>query len=108
MCLLVSRAEEGSVAQQRLAALVATTDGFALAEKDLELRREGDVLGAAQSGRSSLRLLRVVRDAAVIEKARGDARMIVDADPALEANPALASAIRAWLEPEREEFLERA
>ncbi len=108
VCLLVSRAEEGSVAQQRLAALVATTDGFELAEKDVELRREGDVLGAAQSGRSSLKLLKVVRDAAVIERARGDARMIVDADPSLEANPALASAIRAWLEPEREEFLERA
>jgi len=108
VCLLVTRAEEGSVAYERLAALVGTNDGFALAEKDLELRREGDVLGAAQSGRSSLNLLRVVRDAALIEKARDDARDIVAQDPALERHPALASAIRAWLEPEREEFLERA
>ena len=108
VCLLVTRAEQGSIAYERLAALVATTDGFALAEKDLELRREGDVLGAAQSGRSSLKLLRVVRDAALIEKARDDARDLVTQDPALERHPALASAIRQWLEPEREEFLERA
>ena len=87
---------------------MATTDGFELAEKDVELRREGDVLGSAQSGRSSLKLLRVVRDAALIEKARGDARDIIAHDPALHENPALASAIRTWLEPEREEFLERA
>ena len=51
VCLLVTGAEEGTLAAERLAALAATTDGFELAEKDLELRREGDVLGAAQSGR---------------------------------------------------------
>ena len=108
VCLLVTGAEEGTLAAERLAALAATTDGFELAEKDLELRREGDVLGAAQSGRSSLRLLRVVRDAEVIETARQDARSIVEQDSSLERHPALASAIGAWLEPEREEFLERA
>jgi ATP-dependent DNA helicase RecG len=108
VCLLVTHAEEGSLAYERLAALVATHDGFQLAEKDLELRREGDVLGAAQSGRSSLRLLRVVRDAALIATARDDARAIIDDDPSLERHPALASAIGDWLEPEREEFLERA
>jgi ATP-dependent DNA helicase RecG len=108
VCLLVTSTEEGTLAHERLAALAATTDGFELAEKDLELRREGDVLGAAQSGRSSLRLLRVVRDAAVIEKAREDARALVQQDPTLEGHPALASAIRTWLGEDQEEFLERA
>jgi len=108
LCLLVSRAEEGTTAYERLDALAQTTDGFVLAEKDLELRREGDVLGAAQSGgRNSLRLLRVVRDAAVIDQARVDARELIAADPSLTTHPALAVAIEAWLEPEREEFLER-
>jgi len=109
LCLLVSRAEPGSVAHERLDALAATTDGFELAEKDLELRREGDVLGAAQSGgRNSLRLLRVVRDAAVIDAARVDARELITADPQLAAHPVLAQAIEAWLEPEREDYLERS
>ncbi|MGC4175036.1 ATP-dependent DNA helicase RecG [Demequina sp.] len=108
VCLLVSSAEEGSLAYERLAALAATTDGFELAEKDLELRREGDVLGAGQSGRSSLRLLKVVRDAALIATAREDARKVIDDDPTLERHPALASAIHAWLGGDQEEFLERA
>ncbi|MFV0635045.1 ATP-dependent DNA helicase RecG [Demequina sp.] len=108
VCLLVSRAEPGTVSRERLDALAATTDGFVLAEKDLELRREGDVLGAAQSGgRNSLRLLRVVRDAALIEQAREHARELVARDPDLAAYPALASAIDSWLGGEREEFLER-
>lgn len=107
LCLLVSHAEEGSLARERLAAVASTSDGFALAEKDLELRREGDVLGAAQSGgRNSLRLLRVVRDADILATARDDARALIAADPTLERAPALADAIGAWL-GEREEFLER-
>jgi ATP-dependent DNA helicase RecG len=108
VCLLVTSAEEGSLAHDRLAALVATTDGFELAEKDLELRREGDVLGAAQSGRSSLRLLRVVRDAEIIARAREDARTLIAADPRLDRHPALAQAIGMWLGEDQEEFLERA
>jgi ATP-dependent DNA helicase RecG len=108
VCLLVTSVEEGTLAYERLTALAATTDGFELAEKDLELRREGDVLGAAQSGRSSLRLLRVVRDAELIAGARDDARSLVESDPTLERHPALASAIGAWLGEEQEEFLERA
>jgi len=108
VCLLVTSVEEGTIAHERLAALVASSDGFELAEKDLELRREGDVLGAGQSGRSSLRLLRVVRDAAVISSARDDAREVIAEDPTLERHPALASAIRGWLGEEQEEFLERA
>ncbi len=108
LCLLLSRADEDSLAHQRLSALAQTTDGFKLAEKDLELRREGDVLGAAQSGgRNALKLLRVVRDRDVIDQARADAREIVDADPDLSGHPALASAIDEWLAPEREDFLDR-
>ena len=109
VCLLVSGSGEDTPARERLAALVDSTDGFVLAERDLELRREGDVLGAAQSGgRSSLRLLRVVRDKDVIEAAREDAAELVATDPGLAAHPALAAAIRDWIEPAREEFLERA
>jgi len=108
LCLLVSRAQEGSIAAERLAALAATTDGFELAEKDLELRREGDVLGVAQSGgRNSLRLLRVVQDGEVIARARADADAVVAADPGLDAHPALAAAIKEML-GEREEFLEKS
>ena len=71
LCLLVSAAEPGTIAASRLEALCSTTDGFALSESDLDLRGEGDVLGSQQSGiRSSLRLLRVVRDAELIQQAR--------------------------------------
>lgn len=108
LCLLVSHAEPGTPARERLDALAATTDGFELAEKDLELRREGDVLGAAQSGgRNSLRLLRVVRDARVIDEARDVATALVERDPSLADHPTLAAAIDTWLDEEREEFLER-
>ncbi|WP_062525724.1 ATP-dependent DNA helicase RecG [Demequina rhizosphaerae] len=109
LCLLVSHAEDGTVAHERLAALAATADGFELAEKDLELRREGDVLGAAQSGgRNSLRLLRVVRDAGLIEEARAEAAALVADDPSLGAHPALADTIADMLDDEREDFLSRS
>lgn len=109
LCLLVSAAEPGSDAHTRLETLAATSDGFELAALDLELRHEGDVLGAAQHGRgSSLRLLRVTRDADVIALARVDARGLVDQDQELEPWPALRAAIDASLRGEREEFLDRA
>ncbi|HEY0215505.1 MAG TPA: ATP-dependent DNA helicase RecG [Cellulomonas sp.] len=109
VCLLVAQAPEGSPAATRLATLAATRDGFALAAVDLELRREGDVLGAAQSGRAtSLRLLRVTRDADLIDEARADARALVAVDPELEGSPDLAAAIDALLVGEREEFIDRA
>lgn len=108
VCLLVSGAPEGTPAQARLEALASTTDGFEVAAADLDLRREGDVLGAAQSGvASSLRLLRVTKDADVIERARADARGIVAADPELSGHPLLAAAIDAMLAGDREEFLDR-
>lgn len=106
LCLLVADAPEGTVAAQRLGALAATTDGFELARVDLELRKEGDVLGSAQSGgRRALRFLRVVSDGAVIDRARDDARALVDADPELTAWPALRAAIDLQLADGREEFL---
>jgi len=109
LCLLVSTAEPGTPAAARVEALAETTDGFRLATLDLELRSEGDVLGAAQSGRSSsLRLLRVVKDADLIEEARREATAVVDADPDLADQPTLRDAIAAQLDEEQEEFLERA
>ncbi|MCC2320144.1 ATP-dependent DNA helicase RecG [Cellulomonas xiejunii] len=109
LCLLVSAAQPGTDAHTRLETLAATTDGFELAALDLELRHEGDVLGAAQHGRgSSLRLLRVTRDADVIARARTDARALVEQDGDLDAWPALRAAIETSLAGEREEFLDRA
>ncbi|MFD7024305.1 ATP-dependent DNA helicase RecG [Promicromonospora sukumoe] len=108
LCLLVSDAEQGTPAYARLEAMTQTTDGFKLANLDLELRSEGDVLGAAQSGRaSSLRLLRVVKDAGLIEEARTAAADVVAASPDLTEFPELAAAIRAQLDEDQEEFLER-
>ena len=75
LCIFVTAAEQGSIGRARVEAVAETTDGFVLAERDLELRQEGDVLGAAQSGgRSSLRLLRVARDTQIIEDAHDDAQ----------------------------------
>jgi ATP-dependent DNA helicase RecG len=88
--------------------VASTTDGFELARADLEQRREGDVLGAAQSGfRSSLRLLRVLRDEDLIAEAREDAAAVIAADPDLGDHPALAEAIDVLVGAGREEFLER-
>ena len=109
LCLLVSDAPEGSTAAARLTAMTETTDGFRLADMDLELRDEGDVLGAAQSGRSSsLKLLRVVKDATLIARARDEALGVVAADPDLNYAPELRAAIAEHLDAEQEEFLERA
>lgn len=94
LCLLVTEAPEGTPARSRVDAVAATTDGFALAEVDLELRGEGDVLGDAQSGaRSSLRLLRVVADADLIAVAREAAERLLAADPTLAAHPGLSDAL---------------
>lgn len=107
-CLLVTRLEPGHPSRERLEAVAASTDGFELAQKDLEFRREGDILGASQSGRrSTLRLLRVLRDVEVIASAREDALELVAADPELEQHRELETAIEDYLDPEREVFLER-
>ena len=109
LCVAVTGAEVGSTAFHRLKAFASTTDGFALAEADLELRSEGDVLGASQSGRTSgLDLLRVTRDARLIATARRQAERIVAADPQLSDHRALAAAIVERLDEESQAFLERA
>ena len=109
LCVAVTGAQVGSTAFHRLKAFASTTDGFALAEADLELRSEGDVLGASQSGRTSgLDLLRVTRDARLIATARRQAERIVAADPQLSDHRALAAAIVERLDEESQAFLERA
>ena len=109
VCIAVTGAEVGSPAYHRLRAFARISDGFALAEADLALRSEGNVLGAAQSGRrSDLDLLRVTRDRGVIEAARGEAEDIIAADPDLEDHPALAAAIADRLDEESQAYLERA
>ncbi|MCC9193840.1 ATP-dependent DNA helicase RecG [Arthrobacter sp. zg-Y916] len=107
-CLLVTNLEAGHPSRERLDAVAATTDGFELSRRDLELRREGDILGASQSGgRSTLKLLRAIQDEPLIEKARTDAYGLVGEDPDLLEHPALNEAIEAYLNPEKEAFLER-
>jgi ATP-dependent DNA helicase RecG len=81
-CLLISRdkVELTDVAQSRLQALVDTTDGFELAEVDLELRGEGQLLGTRQSGWSDLRFTKLRHDRDLIEQARSLAHELRDAD----------------------------
>jgi ATP-dependent DNA helicase RecG len=108
LCLLVTEAEPDSTSRQRLDAVAGTLDGFKLSRLDLEQRREGDVLGAAQAGRrSSLKLLTLLTDEELIGRARREATELVAADPALAGYPALASAIRVLLDQERAEYLEK-
>jgi ATP-dependent DNA helicase RecG len=108
LCLLVTEAPEESKARQRLADVAGTLDGFRLAEIDLEQRREGDVLGAAQAGRKkSLKLLSVLHDRDLIVAARQEATGLVDADPDLAGYPALAAEMKALLDEEQAGFLEK-
>jgi ATP-dependent DNA helicase RecG len=94
LCIFVTGAEEGSLARARVQAVADTSDGFALAEIDLEMRQEGDILGAAQSGaRSTLRLLRVVQDRALIEHAHSLAEEYLDALVGLPLPAEIVSAI---------------
>ncbi|HEU0086690.1 MAG TPA: ATP-dependent DNA helicase RecG [Pseudonocardiaceae bacterium] len=108
LCLLVTDSPEGTSARERLAAVARTTDGFELARLDLELRREGDVLGAVQSGRrSGLKLLSLLRDENLIGQARDAAQRLVAADPDLTAHPALAQLAADLLDDQRAEYLEK-
>ena len=108
LCLLVTDTEAGSPARERLEAVAATLDGFELSRLDLEARREGDVLGASQSGRrSSLRLLRVLRDEELIVDARDDAAEVVGADPDLRGHPGLRDAVDRALAEQRADYLDK-
>ena len=108
LCLLVSRSAQDSVAMERLNAVAGTLDGFELSRIDLDQRREGDVLGSAQSGRKShLRLLKVLRDEAVIESARKVAIKIIEEDPKLTNNKILASEVLKLKEQEETSFIDK-
>lgn len=109
LCLLVTEMPEMTATMERLRAVESTLDGFELAQLDLELRREGDILGAAQSGRrSALKMLSLLRDEDIIAEARVAAQQVVDADPDLEKHPGLALMVATLLTEERAEFLEKA
>ncbi|MBG0852263.1 DEAD/DEAH box helicase [Streptomyces spinoverrucosus] len=108
LCLLVTEMPEASAARQRLNSVAATLDGFELSRIDLEQRREGDVLGQAQSGaRTSLRVLAVIEDEEIIAEAREEATKVVTTDPDLTGLPALRTALDALLDEEREQYLEK-
>ncbi|WP_282793368.1 ATP-dependent DNA helicase RecG [Streptomyces sp. CC224B] len=108
LCLLVTDAPEAAPARARLGAVASTLDGFELSRIDLEQRREGDVLGQAQSGvRSSLRMLAVIDDEEIIAAAREEATAVVTRDPDLEHLPELRTALAALLDEEREQYLDK-
>ncbi len=107
LCLLMT-ATDAAAARERLEAVAATNDGFELAQLDLEQRREGDILGARQSGgRKQLQFLSVLRDEAVIVQAREDAVAVVTQDPDLHGHPDLAAAVAERVDEEQAAFLER-
>ena len=109
LCLLVSNAQEDSQSMARLAAVAATLDGFELARLDLEQRKEGDVLGASQSGgRSHLRLLRVLRDEDLIEQAREVALNILSTDPQINHLPELKSEVAKLQSDEAARFMDKS
>ncbi len=108
LCILVTSVDAQSPARARLDAVASTTDGFELARIDLQSRREGDVLGAAQSGgRTSLRLLEVVRDESVIQRARAAAESLVARDPDLSRNLALRELTASIQRDDRAEYLHK-
>lgn len=106
--LLVTALEPDHPSLERLGVVAGTTDGFVLAEEDLRFRKEGDVLGASQSGgKSALQLLRVLDHGEIISRARADSVDIIERDLTLTHHPELREAIELYLNPEKEEFLER-
>ena len=108
LCLLVTSAPPESTARERLDAVCKTQDGFELSRIDLEQRREGDVLGASQSGsRSHLRLLRVLRDESLIESAREVAAELLAEDPDLGGYPLLKEELKKLQADAAAEFIDK-
>ena len=108
LCLLVTNTNPESAAMSRLKAVTSTNDGFELAKLDLEQRKEGDILGAAQSGgRSQLRLLRVLRDESIIMQAAQIAQNFLDQDPQLSEYPQLQNEIARIEQEQSAQFLEK-
>ncbi|GAA0992805.1 ATP-dependent DNA helicase RecG [Subtercola frigoramans] len=109
LCLLVTSAEPESLARERVDAVASTLDGFELAQIDLQLRREGDVLGSSQSGgRSKLRLLKVITDGELIGEARQAAGEVLESDPALAGHPELSQALDRRLSESDRSFLAKS
>ncbi len=109
VCLLVTEAPAGSAARERLEAVAATRDGFELARVDLASRREGNILGAAQSGRQSgLRLLSLLADETIITQAREEATYLIALDPDLVEHPALAVQVARLAEDQRADYLDKS
>ncbi|KRO75814.1 MAG: ATP-dependent DNA helicase RecG, partial [Actinobacteria bacterium BACL4 MAG-120920-bin74] len=109
LCLLVSNASEESQSMQRLNAVASTLDGFELARIDLEQRKEGDVLGRSQSGgKSHLRLLRVLRDEELIDRAKEMANKILSIDPKLNKLPELRDEIEKLRIDEAARFMDKS
>ena len=109
LCLLVTAAAEQTQSMERLIAISQTLDGFELARIDLEQRKEGDVLGSAQSGgKSHLRLLRVLRDEELIEKSREDALALLKLDPSLSKHPELLAEVAKLKEQESSAFMDKS
>ncbi|MFJ4650403.1 ATP-dependent DNA helicase RecG [Nocardia sp. NPDC088792] len=109
LCLLITETNPVGTAMARLEAVAGTTDGFELSVLDLRQRREGDVLGSAQSGTArSLRLLSLLDDLEVITAAQQLAREVVESDPGLENHPGLARMMHAAVDGERLEYLAKS
>jgi len=106
--LVTQQSEEGDVGNPRVEALVATTDGFELAEVDLDLRGEGTLMSTAQKGRSDLKLASLRRDRTLIEHARVAAFAIVDGDPDLTRHPGLADELDLIFSDRDEAFLSKS
>ena len=108
LCLLVTNAIAETPARERLDAVAGTVDGFELSRIDLEQRREGDVLGASQSGtQSHLRLLRVLRDEELIEKARTAAQDLIATSLDLTSYPALKKELSAMANDMAVDYLDK-
>ena len=109
LCLLITEALDGTASRERLTAVASTVDGFELARLDLEMRREGDILGEAQSGRNSaLKLLSLIHDEDLIAEARTEAHDLVAEDPELARHPGLAGMVADLVPEDRAEYLEKS
>jgi ATP-dependent DNA helicase RecG len=109
LCLMLTQLAAGHPALQRLDEVAKTRDGFALAEVDLRQRREGDVLGAAQSGRKSqLKLLSLLKDEELIKLARIEAQNVIDADPTLQNHLQLQEFLWDSFDSDRTEYLHKS
>ncbi len=109
LCIMISQLSSSGPSFSRLEAVAATNDGFELAKLDLTTRREGDVLGAAQSGTvSSLRLLSLIDDEDVIVDAHACARALFDSDPLMTGHPGITSMMKSAWRSDRIEYLEKS